>query len=55
MTLEKLKELAMYSAKKTAPANFSVNSVNQAIQDGLKELAGSVNMFMKIDTTFIRL
>lgn len=47
MTLEKLKELAMYSAKKTAPANFSVNSVNQAIQDGLKELAGSVNMFMK--------
>ena len=47
MTLEKLQELVMYSAKKTAPANFSVNSVNQAIQDGLRELAGSVNMFMK--------
>lgn len=47
MTIEKLKELARYSAHRTAPTEFSVESVDKAFADGLKELAGSVNAFMK--------
>lgn len=47
MTLEQLRELALHAAKGTAPANFTNETVNQAFCDGLKELAGSVNKFMK--------
>lgn len=47
MTLEQLRELALHAAKGTAPANFTSENVNAAFADGLRELAGSVNKFMK--------
>lgn len=47
MTLNELKELAVCAAKNEAPANYSVDNVNEALTDGLRELAGSVNQFMK--------
>lgn len=47
MTLNELKELAVCAAKNEAPANYSVDNVNEALADGLRELAGSVNQFMK--------
>lgn len=47
MTIERLKELARYSAHRTAPADFSVASVDQAFADGMKEIGGSINAFMK--------
>ena len=47
MTFEQLKEIALHAAKGTAPANYTKESVNEAFADGLRELAGSVNKFMK--------
>lgn len=47
MTIERLKELARHSAHRTAPAEFSVESVDKAFADGMKEIAGSINAFMK--------
>jgi hypothetical protein len=47
MTLDELKELAKYAAKNEAPTNFSVDNVDEALADGLRDLAGSVNQFMK--------
>ena len=47
MTIKDLKELAVYAAKGQAPTNFSVENVDEALRDGLRELAGSVNEFMK--------
>ena len=47
MTLEQLREIALHAAKGTAPANFTNESVQEAFIDGLRELAGSVNKFMK--------
>lgn len=47
MTLEQLKELAKCAARNEAPANYSVENVDEALADGLRELAGSVNQFMK--------
>ena len=47
MTLEELKELARYAAKNEAPTNFSVDNVDEALADGLRDLAGSINQFMK--------
>ena len=47
MTLDELKELARYAAKNEAPTNFSVENVDEALADGLRDLAGSVNQFMK--------
>lgn len=47
MTIQELKELAVYAAKNEAPSNFSVDNVDEALVDGLRELAGSVNQFMK--------
>lgn len=47
MTIEKLKELARHSAHRTAPAEYSVESVDKAFADGMKEIAGSINAFMK--------
>lgn len=47
MTLQELKELALCSAKKEAPTNFSVENVNEAFVDGLRDMAGSINQFMK--------
>lgn len=42
-----MKELALQSVKRTAPANYSIESVDEALLDGFKEMAGSFNQFMK--------
>ena len=47
MTLKEFKDIALHAAKGTAPENFTVQNVNDAFVDGLKELAGSYNQFMK--------
>ena len=47
MTISELRELALHAVKGTAPANFTVENVNDAFADGLKEFAGSYNQFMK--------
>lgn len=47
MTIQELKELALYAAKGQAPTNFSVENVDEALRDGLRELAGSITQFMK--------
>lgn len=41
MTLKEMKELALYAAKGQAPANYSTETVNGALLDGLKGLLGS--------------
>lgn len=47
MTIAEIKELALHSARGTAPTTFSVENVNAALLDAMKELGGSVNQFMK--------
>lgn len=49
MTIKELKEIALHAAKGTVPAVFANEEVdvNAAFVDGLRELAGSVNQFMK--------
>ncbi len=47
MTIKELQELAIYAAKGQAPTNFSVENVDDALRDGLRELVGSVNDFMR--------
>ena len=49
MTFNELKEIALHAAKGTVPATFSDKNVdiNQAFVDGLKDICGSVNQFMK--------
>lgn len=47
MTLKEFRDIALHAAKGTAPETFSVSDVNAAFIDGLKELAGSYNQFMK--------
>ena len=49
MTISELKEIALHAAKGTVPACFANQDVdvNAAFVDGLRELAGSVNQFMK--------
>lgn len=47
MTIKELRDLAKHAANRTAPAEFSVSSVDAAVADGFKELCGSVNNFMR--------
>lgn len=47
MTLKEFRDIALHAAKGTAPETFSVENVNEAFVDGLKEFAGSYNQFMK--------
>ena len=47
MTLNEFRDIALHAAKGTAPENFSLENVNDAFVDGLKELAGTYNQFMK--------
>ena len=47
MTLNELRELARHASMRTAPAEFSVSSVDSAVAEGFKSLTGSVNAFMK--------
>lgn len=46
-TIQEMKELALHSVKKTAPTNYSKESVDAALVDGFKEMAGSLAQFMK--------
>ena len=47
MTIAELKELARHAAHRTAPAEFSVGSVDAALADEFKKMTGSVNNFMR--------
>ena len=47
MTIKELRDLARHAAHRTAPAEFSITSVDSAVADGLNELCGSVNNFMR--------
>lgn len=49
MTIKELKEIALHAAKGTVPACYANQEVdvNAAFLDGLRELAGNVNQFMK--------
>lgn len=44
-TIKEIKELALHAAKGTAPTNFTVNTVNEALRAELNGLAGSINDF----------
>lgn len=46
-TIKEIKELALHAARGTAPTNFSTENVNDALRDQMKDLAGSLNQFMK--------
>ena len=47
MTINELKDIALHAAKGTAPENFSINDVDAAFVDGLREIAGNYNQFQK--------
>ncbi len=47
MTIKEMKELALCAAKNEAPTNYSMENVNDALVEGLREMAGSVNQFLK--------
>lgn len=47
MTINELRELGRHAARRSAPENYSVASVDSAFADGLKELCGTVNQLMK--------
>ena len=47
MTIAELRELARHAAHRTAPAEFSVGSVDAALADEFKKMTGSVNNFMR--------
>jgi len=50
MTIKEIKDLAKYAARGSAPVNFTVDTVNEALADALKELGdlrGSFNEFQR--------
>ena len=47
LTVAELKELALHAVNGTAPANYTAETVDEALRGELKALAGSVNQFMK--------
>lgn len=50
MTIQEMKELASIAASKQIPADYAkhdMSAVNAALADGFREMAGSINMFMK--------
>ena len=47
MTINEMKELALCAAKNEAPVNYSMENVNDALAEALREMCGSVNQFMK--------
>ena len=42
-----MKELALNAVKKTAPENYTVENVNDALAEELRKVGGSINLFMK--------
>lgn len=47
MTRDELITLAKHAAKRTAPSEFTVESVDAALLDAIKDMTGSVNNFMR--------
>ena len=47
MTIKEMKDLALCAAKNEIPANYTTEDVNGALAEALREMAGSVNQFMK--------
>jgi len=47
MTIQEMKELALHAVERTAPAEFSVDNVDEALHDAFAELAGSINNFRR--------
>lgn len=45
MTIEELKDLARHAARRTAPENFSVENVDQALADEFRAMTKSINDF----------
>lgn len=45
MTIQELRDLAKYAASRTAPANYTVNSVDAAVAEGFASFCGSINNF----------
>ena len=46
-TIKEIKELALHAARHTAPTNFSVENVDEALREEMRGLASSVNEFMR--------
>ena len=46
-TIKEIKDLALSAARGTAPANYTINDVNETLREELNALAGSLNQFMK--------
>lgn len=46
-TLQEIKELALYAAKGSAPANYSVENVDAALRDELAAMCSSINEFKR--------
>ena len=44
---QKIYDLALYAAKREAPADFSYQNVEDALRGELRKMAGSVNEFMR--------
>lgn len=44
-TIKEIKELALYAAKRQAPTNFTVESVDKALRDEMLKMADSINNF----------
>lgn len=46
-TINEIKELALHAAKGTAPANFTSETVDEALRAELNAMAGSINAFQR--------
>ena len=46
-TIKELKELALHAARGTAPANYSVGTVDEALRGELAQMCNSINNFMR--------
>lgn len=47
LTNKQIVELALHSANQTAPAEYSLENVNEALRDSFREMGGSLAMFHK--------
>ena len=46
-TIKELKELALHAARGTAPANFSAETVDEALRSELASMCDSINNFQR--------
>ena len=44
---KEFRDLASHAAKRTAPANFEIENVNDAFREELSKYCGSIAQFMK--------